>query len=67
MIKTFWAVEIQVLQITADVNEHNFTIADGQQTTRNACRSHYDGSFSEEAALKLFDALDETMKKAPRR
>lgn len=67
MRKTFWAIEITLTRIEADVNDFNVTTDDGASSKKHEERSHYDGSFSEVNARSGYEQLNALMKTLQRR
>lgn len=61
MTRTIYALELQLLRITADLNEFGVNLS-SQPPARNVVMSHYDGSYAEAAARAIYDACSALMK-----
>lgn len=57
MVKTFYAVEVTVFAVTADVNEHDVALNGGRDTTREELSHAYNGSFTKGEAMQFIDAF----------
>ncbi len=62
MKKTFYALQIELFEIQADVN-HNDVSINPSATRRKSMSAKYDGSFTQESARAAYAELDAIMKK----